>query len=211
MQKELEKAAIQPPKPLDEEGLDRAQDLIAKYEEARLTVKDRRMLGALKELVKVQAGDGSAQPTRQLVSLTKLIQAGDDGYPHSVPDLAVAKVKRSNKRLWCGKTERRLAFRHNRFTLRMTFLRLWRGLTFQPRDGFSIMRRWRTTVPYIPPYLRAGLKRNDLIVFEATWVPEHVNRDPAILRQVNGDVYEVIAIYDLSDIEATALRQSGIQ
>ena len=65
----------------------------------------------------------------------------------------------------------------------------------------------RAMVPPIPPALRPPYKLgNYAILWEATW--EKVPRppgDPALLRHIGGDLYAVLAIWDLTDLERAVL------
>jgi hypothetical protein len=69
------------------------------------------------------------------------------------------------------------------------------------------------TVPPIPPALRpAGHLRNYHILFEATWRPVRQTRtrlrssDPALLKWMGGELYAVLAVWDVSPVEAAALE-----
>jgi hypothetical protein len=60
-------------------------------------------------------------------------------------------------------------------------------------------------VPIIPPELRpnAGLERY-WILFEAEWSPI-APHDPALLRDLGGGLYAVLATWELTDLEKTVL------
>lgn len=69
------------------------------------------------------------------------------------------------------------------------------------------------TVPSIPPALRPGSHlRNYHLLFEATWRPVRQTRtrmrssDPALLKWMGGDLYAVLAVWDVSPVEAAALE-----
>lgn len=62
----------------------------------------------------------------------------------------------------------------------------------------------RAMVPIVPPGLRpAGDLGRFHILWEADW--EAVPVDPALLRHIGGDLYAVIATWDLTDLERTVL------
>ncbi len=78
--------------------------------------------------------------------------------------------------------------------------------------------RWRTslaTVPTMPPEIRKAhpdaLRSNRyLLIWEATWQgwKQHLPRppiDPALLEQVAGGLYAVVAVWDLTPVEVAAL------
>lgn len=68
------------------------------------------------------------------------------------------------------------------------------------------------TVPPVPPEYRPGAHpRNYHILFDATWRQptrrrnSRAPRDPALLRQLGGDLYAVLAVWDLTEVERAAL------
>lgn len=69
-------------------------------------------------------------------------------------------------------------------------------------------QHFRAMVPLIPPALRpkAGL-HNFHILWEAEWKIHRppAPRDPALLRHIGGDLYAVVAIWDLTDLERAVL------
>jgi hypothetical protein len=67
---------------------------------------------------------------------------------------------------------------------------------------------WEAQVPHVPPSLRPerGLAGYH-ILWEATWHQLHPRpaRDPALLKHIGGDLYAVVAIWDLTDLERAVL------
>jgi len=68
------------------------------------------------------------------------------------------------------------------------------------------------TVPPIPPQFRPNAHaRNFHILFDATWRQptrsrrSRAPRDPALLKQLSGDLYAVLAVWDLTEVERAAL------
>lgn len=73
----------------------------------------------------------------------------------------------------------------------------------------SSWSRGRTTVPLIPPGVRPRLRR--LRGFHILWEVEGWDRtppkDPALLRHVRGDLWSVVAVWDLTELERYVLSQ----
>jgi hypothetical protein len=64
---------------------------------------------------------------------------------------------------------------------------------------------WRAMVPTIPPSIRPASNLDAYtILWEAEWqaVPP---RDPLLLRKLNGDLYVVLAMWDLTELERAVL------
>lgn len=62
------------------------------------------------------------------------------------------------------------------------------------------------TVPEVPTGIET--EDTDFIFFEAQWeAPEPAPRDPALLRPIAGSAFEVIAVWDLTPLEAAALAR----
>lgn len=78
------------------------------------------------------------------------------------------------------------------------------------RDGGGNWSRGgRTPVPTIPPRHRPRHNRLHLfhVLFEVEqWTPEP-SRDPALIRHIRGDLWSVVAVWDLTDIEHAVLAQ----
>mgnify|MGYP001563269002 CR=1 FL=1 len=112
------------------------------------------------------------------------------------PRLAIAQAT-MEQQLWsCGITGG--SFRRKPY---------WRwefapNIVSPPRQSYA---DYRTMVPLIPPNLRPGetqLKKY-WILWEATW--EEAPRDPMLLRHLAGDLYIVLAAWDLTDLERAAM------
>lgn len=82
--------------------------------------------------------------------------------------------------------------------------------TEHPNDGSAWSRpRIRSLLPPIPPHLRpkrAGL-HNFHILWEAEWEVDRTTPpgDPALLRHLAGDLYAVLAVWDLTPLEQAVL------
>lgn len=76
--------------------------------------------------------------------------------------------------------------------------------TFRPPGNFYHTRQ-RALVPTIPPNLRpARALERYVILFEAEWQPV-APKDPLLLRHLTGDLYAVLAAWDLTELERAVL------
>lgn len=82
-----------------------------------------------------------------------------------------------------------------------------RGATFEHALEFQRATRKVAMVPSIPPALRPGSHlRNFHILWEAEWkVRPLPPGDPALLKHVGGDLYAVLAVWDLTPLEQAVL------
>jgi hypothetical protein len=68
---------------------------------------------------------------------------------------------------------------------------------------------WRAMVPNIPPGLRPTTHlRNFHILWEAEWAlytPPRPPGDPALLKRIGGDLFAVLAVWDLTPLEQLVL------
>jgi hypothetical protein len=156
---------------------------------------------------------------KRLIMLSETLRAGgaDD---LGRPKLAVARADQrtarlvpqygvgghSTPRVWyiCGEdatVESRYHFEHSR-----TYCHpLWRS----PDNAKQAV----AVVPLIPAPLRPDANlANYHILWEAEW--KHVApRDPALLKHLGGDLYAVVAVWDLTEVERAALsiRMAGMR
>lgn len=75
-----------------------------------------------------------------------------------------------------------------------------------------LTNRW-ATIPLIPPRLRP---RHSLtgycVLWEAVWRAPNTRRaphDPALLKHIGGDLWAVLAVWDLTDLERAVLEMRG--
>lgn len=161
---------------------------------------------------------------QQVLNLRKMLKAGgvtrlDLPRPFdrqgriavTVPRLAVARANRTtvwtngvDKRGRCTMQTKRDPHVNNNFDV----MRFADG-TFDPgtRDEGWHNPRIRAVVPNVPPRLRprAGLG-NFHILFEAEWdIDPEPPVDPALLRHISGDLYAVVAVWDLTELERAVL------
>lgn len=65
-------------------------------------------------------------------------------------------------------------------------------------------------VPVIPPPFRPTHRLGNYhLLFEADWKGQPAPADPALLKHLGGDLYAVLAVWDLSPLEAAVLGQAG--
>lgn len=72
---------------------------------------------------------------------------------------------------------------------------------------------WRAMVPPVPPALRPSHHlRNYHILWEAEWAfntPPRPPGDPALLKRIAGDLFVVLAVWDLTPLEKAVLSARG--
>lgn len=65
----------------------------------------------------------------------------------------------------------------------------------------------RAMVPIVPPALRPKFALSGYhVLFEAEWEPV-APKDPALLKHIGGDLYAVLAVWDLTEIERAVLQK----
>lgn len=79
-----------------------------------------------------------------------------------------------------------------------------------PADEFSVTFGFRAIVPIVPPRLRPrGSLRSYHVLWEADWaLAPAPPRDPALLRHIGGELYAVVAVWDLTELERAVLAGS---
>lgn len=154
---------------------------------------------------RVAAAYQALEEGRNLISLSKaIISGGFDGEYR--PRLAIAPCGVSTIYVETWKDSSRVQFR----TTRQRALIRWR----MELDFGGAHYRGLTTqalLPQMPPAVREIASRRDLLLWEAEWRRTNFKRaprprDPALLEQVAGDLYVVKASWELSELEAAALR-----
>jgi hypothetical protein len=189
------------------------------FEEYRAAVRERHD----EEDEQIMRGYKILGKGQQVISLPKALAAGgvqeltvrkrwgQGSIDVTLPRIAVARANRTT--VWtygigengdCMMQTKRDPHVNNRFDV----TRLDAG-TFEPgtSDEWSSTPRIRAVVPNIPPRLRprAGLG-NFHVLFEAEWgLDPEPPVDPALLRHIGGDLYAVIATWDLTEIERAVL------
>lgn len=182
---------------------------VERYESfATLTKDDRKVLKTLK----------AVEEGRALISLREtLVRAGTASPTMHIPALALARPTMPRVRVRVEKNGR-VAYRQVRKVAApwqqasKTFFEL-SDSTFA--DVHASTGTWwsaEAVVPPCPPEVRQAhnLKDKDsYILFEAKWAKVNEHRpftiDPALIQRVQGDVFAVLAVWELTTIEAAAL------
>lgn len=132
-----------------------------------------------------------------------------------LPNLAIARADRKFVQLHMnsyGEREKTIAFNSSRFD-RWSADRRTVGMYFSVPDMPEGGKRpdWRgarAMVPLIPVDVRPtreGSERDWHILFEAEWEPYTPPVDPILLKRIHGDLFTVLAAWDLTPIERSVL------
>jgi len=181
---------------------DQAREALVHYRKGVREFVDNKEYAAIyKGLHRVVRG-------QNLIELSKVIAAGGEDEAHR-PRLAVLRadqvvcsmVRFSDGEVVYGSGDsgRHLAEARSRGRVILASGTL-------PRNNLTV--RGRSIVPLIPPQL---MPKGDLsryhILWEATW--EDVPADPALLQHLGGDLWAVLAVWDLTPLERAVLRGRG--
>lgn len=148
---------------------------------------------------------------KQLLRLTETITAGglDDA---GRPRLAIARAdeRAIEYNIWNG--DGSVTFRpsgQSAVRARDRVFEMPRGTL----PGIKAASAFEAMVPLIPPRLRPRINiENFHILWESVWTPRARSRapkDPALLRHLGGDLWAVLAIWDLTDLERAVLEMRG--
>lgn len=188
-----------------------------KFLEYRRAVRDRHSA----EDQAMMRGYKALSKGQQLIRLSETVIAGGtevfcwrrerEKYATTVPRLAVARA--SAIHVWTYgvnrsgevemRTKREVAPSNRKDRTIVSFAR---------DESREQPRNWgnpaiRAIVPSIPPALRPAHSLDGYhILFEAEWgIDPQPPVDPALLKQVGGDLYAVVAVWDLSPLEQAVL------
>ena len=139
-------------------------------------------------------------------------------HDNGLPKLAI--VRSDAKRVWVEANDTtaggvHLVFTDQRFTRNMGALvgqhSVSLDTTVSRQVATGVQRRWRgeTIVPLVPPRHRPkkGRAHNFHVLWEVDeWTPAPP-RDPALIRHIRGDLWSVLAVWDLTDLERLVLSQ----
>ena len=79
--------------------------------------------------------------------------------------------------------------------------------TLQEDKRNSEYQHFKAIVPTVPPRFRPSASLSNYhILFEAEW-DMIAPRDPALLKHIGGDLYAVLAVWDLTEVERAVLQQ----
>lgn len=183
---------------------------------ARHSAEDEQLMRAYRELAK----------GTQLVKLPDVVRAGGTTTltTHSrggsadvtLPRLAVTRAHRTacwtagidqeGNVLLQGERELHHSNRRDRITVR--------GFEPGTRDDSGWWRpRILAQAPIIPPPFRPAAKLDGYhLLWEAEWALSPVPPvDPALLKHVGGDLYAVVAVWDLTDVERAVLAGRPVE
>lgn len=184
-----------------------------KFLEYRNSVRER----LTDEDKQIMAGYRAIAQGKQLINLKETIRAAGAN-EKGLPCLAVCRADAE----WCFFKRaygRRGSYRHamaasreavdqpHYSRLRFSFPAAW----FTTCEELNPSQPWqyngyhKALVPIVPPALRPNHKLSNYhILWEAEWKPEPPV-DPILLKKVGGDLYAVVAQWDLTDLERTVL------
>lgn len=154
---------------------------------------------------------------RQVISLRASLMAGGEDSDHR-PRLAVARADEPRIRMTRfdgGRVDYDPMVRTDRngwsteaWPRSGLTSRRWEFLGLLPETTFKGTRRhiqFEAMAPHIPPHLRPKTLDRYTLLWEANW-EKLAPVDPALLRQVAGDLYVVVATWDLTELERAVLN-----
>lgn len=142
---------------------------------------------------------------KTLINLTEAIKTGGVN-EIGLPNLAIARADEAQIEMWCD-TNGSVNFSPQR----------WGSVRSEDRvfefpagtlTGAKYADGWHALLPFIPPQYRPPLKMNNYhLLWEATWQrqPRSQRRDPMLLRRISGDLFAVVAAWDLTPLEKLVL------
>lgn len=152
---------------------------------------------------------------KQLISLSATIRAGGAD-EQGRPKLAIARA--DEPRVTFSRTQNgAVTFSPNvswrdRARAVDRVIRLGDGTLPRRDDGWINEGQWQAIMPLIPPKFRPPYNLDNYhVLWEAVWT-RNVRRaphDPALLRRIGGDLFAVLAVWDLSPLERAVLELRG--
>jgi len=161
----------------------------------------------------IRAGYRAAARGNPVIELSTAVAAGG-WFRSGLPRIAVVRADATEcwvnvrRPQWDG-AETELVFTDNGSTRGWAMVGRHRVAVSVPTPEVVTNRAWRgrTIVPSIPPNHRP--RRTRLHRFHILWEVERwaqvAPRDPALLRHIRGDLWAVMATWDLTDLERAVL------
>lgn len=185
-----------------------AAERVKEYEqvlESERSVEDAALLQAYR----------AAKRGLPVISLSRAFDIGGF-HDNGLPRLAI--IRSDAKRCWVDVNDRptqgvRMVFtdmQHARTKGALVGAHSVSVDTSVSREG-TTRRRWRgeTIVPLVPPRHRPkrGRSHNFHILWEVDEWTNTAPKDPALLRHIRGDLWSVLAVWDLTELERLVLSQ----
>jgi len=167
-----------------------------------------------KRIIDVYDARTSSLPT---INIDKFINAGGV-YKNGAPKLGFARaywetvtVEKGNNGHWCfvgmvtrkqGRVLHRVLDLHGR-----KYIRIEQRLGLR---AFFSASTHQTLVPFCPPQIRPKGDLSDyFVVWEAkNWEPVPRPIDPYLLKHLHGNLYGIVATWDLTELEVEAMRMA---
>jgi hypothetical protein len=196
----MDLATIEMPVEAAQERLDAYAKQVAKER----TAEDRKIIKGYEAMVKGHS----------IIELSQSIQAGGF-FDSGLPKIAVARA--TGKTCWVKTSGWEEAITYSseepdRWGNMANRGALVNDVTVRIRDQ-KIRRSnsGRTIMPMVPPEVRAEVGPDKLHRYHILWEVEEwtmiAPRDPALLYWIAGDLWEVIALWDLTDLERAVLAR----
>jgi hypothetical protein len=170
-----------------------AQDALREYRKHRATATPE-------DLAIMSAYRAIARGRVVVQAIESIRTAGRD--EHGMPKLAITRA--DVRRCHCSNWNQRAIFsrKHPRYNGGSSV----GSITVEGLPPVSGAPDGVATVPLVPLHLRPKAKlENYWILWEADW--HHVPHDPLLLRRLKGDLWLVLAAWDLTEVERAVLAQ----
>jgi len=183
---------------------DEAREKLDEYQHALLTERSA-------EDEAIAAGYRAAARGLPVISLTRAIAAGGF-HPGGLPRLAVIGAEATECFAWWDDGSLVFADRDDPMANRGALVGAHSVRVPVAGDDRPASRQWRaarTVVPLIPPRHRPRPRRlrHCHILWEVEEWTLTPPRDPALLRHIRGDLWAVLAVWDLTELERMVLTQ----
>lgn len=191
-----------------------------KYIEYRDAVKERQDA----ELEQIARGYKALAQGQRLISLSDVIRRGGSvrrrgrwgGNPYVLPALACTRAHARECYVSIG-TDGSIRFDMREYpspnaTRNVVRTRDGTLLVEEGDELRTTTRDFYAMVPVVPPALRPRTALSNYhILWEANWRIKKPAppKDPALLRRIGGDLYAVVAVWDLTELERTVLAGRG--